>query len=151
MNIQEQLVADMKDAMRSKDQVALGAIRGLKTAIMNVCVERELGPQGVLPDADAVAVVRKQIKQRQDSIESFTTGGRPELAEKELAEIKVLEKYLPAGLSAADLEKLADEVIAELGATSKKDMGGVMKLLAERVAGRADGRTLSQLVGSKLS
>ena len=111
----------MKEAMKAKDQIALGAIRGLKTAFMNVCVEKGLGPQGVLPEGEAIAVVRKQIKQRQDSVESFTTGGRPELAEKETAEIAVLEKYLPAALSAAEVDALVAAVIQEVGATSKKE------------------------------
>jgi uncharacterized protein len=149
--IQEQLMADMKEAMKNKDQTALGAIRGLKTAFMNVCVEKGLGPQGVLDGQEAVAVVRKQIKQRQDSVDSFNSGGRPELAEKETAEIAVLEKYLPASLSAAEISALVDAAIAELGATSKKEMGAVMKLVNERAAGRADGKSLSAAVGAKLS
>jgi uncharacterized protein YqeY len=149
--IQQQLADDMKEAMKNKDQTALGAIRGLKTAFMNVCVEKGLGPQGMLPDADAVAVVRKQIKQRQDSVESFTSGGRPELAEKETAEIRVLEKYLPAAMTPEELEAAVDAVIKELGATSKKDMGAVMKVLQDRCAGRADGKSLSQIVGRRLS
>ena len=148
--IQDQLLADMKEAMKAKDQIALGAIRGLKTAFMNVCVEKGLGPQGVLPEGEAIAVVRKQIKQRQDSVESFTTGGRPELAEKETAEIAVLEKYLPAALSAAEVDALVAAVIQEVGATSKKEMGAVMKLLNERAAGRIDGKTLSTAVNAKL-
>lgn len=143
-------MADIKDAMKSKDQIALGAIRGLKTAFMNVCVERGLGPQGVLPEPDAVAVVRKQIKQRQDSVESFTAGGRPELAEKETAEIAVLTKYLPAALSPAEVDALVAAAIAEVGATSKKEMGAVMKLLTERAAGRIDSKTLSTAVNTKL-
>jgi uncharacterized protein YqeY len=150
-NIQEQLTADMKEAMKNKDQLALGAIRALKTAFMNVCVEKGLGPQGVLPDTEGVAVVRKQIKQRQDSVESFQAGGRPELADKEIAEIKFLEKYLPAAMGEAELTALVDAVVAELGATSKKEMGAVMKVLQERTAGRADGKVLSGLVGKKLS
>lgn len=148
--IQDQLLADMKEAMKAKDQIALGAIRGLKTAFMNVCVEKGLGPQGVLPEGEAIAVVRKQIKQRQDSMESFTTGGRPELAEKETAEIAVLEKYLPAALSAAEVDALVAAVIQEVGATSKKEMGAVMKLLNERAAGRIDGKTLSTAVNARL-
>lgn len=149
--IQERLVSDMKDAMKSKDQIALGAIRGLKTAFMNVCVEKGLGPQGILPDNEAVAVVRKQIKQRQDSVESFVSGGRAELAERETAEIKVLENYLPASLSTEEVAKIVDEAIKELGATSKKEMGAVMKLVNERAAGRTDGKTLSSAVNTRLS
>ena len=150
-NIQEQLMADLKEAMKSKDAVALGAIRGLKTAFMNACVEKGLGPQGVLSDQDGVAVVRKQIKQRQDSLDSFTSGGRPELAEKEAAEIKVLEKYLPVSLSSEEISQLVEAAIQEVGATSKKEMGAVMKLVNERAAGRADGKSLSSAVNARLS
>lgn len=148
--IQEQLVADLKDAMKSKDAIALGAIRGLKTAFMNATVAGGLGPQGILPEGEAVAVVRKQIKQRQDSIESFRGAGRPELAEKEEGEIKVLEKYLPKALSQAEIDDLVDEAIKEVGATSKKEMGAVMKVLNEKAAGRVDGKTLSSAVNVRL-
>jgi uncharacterized protein YqeY len=150
ITIQEQLMTDLKEAMKAKDAAALGAIRGLKTAFMNTCVEKGLGPQGVLPDAEAVAVVRKQIKQRQDSIESFNGAGRTELAEKEAAEIKTLEKYLPTALSAAEIDQIVADAIAELGATSKKEMGAVMKLVNEKASGRADGKSLSTAVGAKL-
>jgi hypothetical protein len=149
--IQEQLGADLKEAMKSKDAVALGAIRGLKTAFMNaMTVEGGPGPQGILPEGEAIAVVRKQIKQRQDSVESFRGAGRPELAEKEEAEIKVLEKYLPAALSQAEIDDMVDAAIAQVGATSKKEMGAVMKVLNEKAAGRVDGKTLSGAVNAKL-
>ncbi len=149
--IQEQLTSDMKEAMKEKNQTALAAIRALKTAIMNVCVEKGLGPQGVLPEVDAISVVKKQIKQRQDSVASFEQGGRPDLADKEKAEIAILEKYCPAMMSEEQIAAAVDAVLAELQTTSKKDMGRVMKALQERTAGRADGRLLSTLVGQKLS
>jgi uncharacterized protein len=149
--IQEQVGAEFLTAMKAKDEVAKSALRGLKTAFMNVCVEKGLGPQGVLAEPEAIAVVKKQIKQRQDSVESFTAGGRPELAEKEQLEIAVLEKLLPQMLSEAETAALVEAVIAELGATSKKDMGRVMKALQEKSEGRADGKILSQLVGQKLA
>jgi hypothetical protein len=148
--IQEKLGQDLKEAMKNKDQAALGVIRGLKTAFMNVCVEKGLGPQGLLGEGEAIDVVRKQIKQRQDAAKQYTDGGRPELAEKETSEIAILERYLPTAMSQAEVEILVNSVITEVGATSRKDMGNVMKVLKERSEGRADGKLLSELVSKKL-
>ena len=147
--INETIANDLKDAMRAKDTVAMTALRALKSALKYAAVEK-LGADGVLDDPDAMAVVRKQLKQRRDSIEQFTAGNRADLAEKELAEVVILERYLPAGLSEAEVQQLVDTVIAELGATEKKQMGQVMKVLQERAAGRADGKALSAAVGSRL-
>lgn len=151
MSIQQQINDGIKDAMKAKDQVTLTALRGLKSALTLLAVEKDLGPQGELPTADILAVVRKQIKQRQDSVEAFRSGGRPELAAKEEAEMAVLQKFLPQAMSADEVEQLVTQVIQELGATSKKEMGAVMKLATERAAGRADGKALSQAVNKKLS
>lgn len=150
MSINDKIANDLKDAMRAKDQGAMTALRALKSALKYAAVEK-LGADGVLDDADALAVVRKQLKQRRDSIEQFTAGGRADLADKELAEVAILERYLPAGLSEAEVTALVDAVITELGATEKKQMGQVMKVLQERAAGRADGKLLSQAVSAKLS
>jgi uncharacterized protein len=108
------------------------------------------GAEGELDDTDAIAVVRKEIKKRQDSVASYETANRADLADVEKAEIAVLEKYLPAAMSAEDLVKLVETVIAELGATSKKEMGNVMKVLQARSEGRADSRTLSTEVAKRL-
>ena len=108
------------------------------------------GADGELDDTDAIAVVRKEIKKRQDSVTSYEAAARQDLADTEKAEIAVLEKYLPAAMSQADLVKLVETVIAELGATSKKDMGSVMKVLQERAEGRADNRALSGEVAKRL-
>ena len=145
----EKLAEDLKDAMRAKDTVAMSSLRALKSAIKYAAVEK-LGADGELSDADALAVVRKQLKQRRDSVEQFTAGNRADLAEKELAEIAILERYLPAAMSEAEVQQLVDTVIAELGATGKQQMGQVMKVLQERSAGRADGKALSQAVSAKL-
>ena len=145
----EKLANDLKDAMRAKDTVALSSIRALKSAIKYAAVEK-LGADGELSDTDALAVVRKQLKQRRDSVEQFTAGNRADLADKELAEIAILERYLPTAMSEAEVQQLVDTVIAELGATGKQQMGQVMKVLQERSAGRADGKALSQAVGAKL-
>lgn len=147
--INEQIANDLKDAMRAKDQTAMTALRALKSALKYAAVEK-LGAEGELGEADAMAVVRKQLKQRKDSVEQFTSGGRPDLAEKEQAEIAILERYLPAAMSEAEVGALVDAVIAELGATGKAQMGQVMKVLQERAAGRADGKVLSQAVGARL-
>jgi len=149
MTLEERIDADLKDAMRAREPLKLGVLRMLKSALKNAAIEKG-GASARLDDAEATQVLRKQVKQRQDSIESFEKGGRPELAEKEKAEIAVLEEYLPAGLSAEDLSRLVRETIAEVGATSKAQMGAVMKALGPKVAGRADGKTLSQEVQRQL-
>jgi uncharacterized protein YqeY len=151
MSIQQQINDGIKEAMKAKDQVTLLALRGLKSALTLLAVEKDLGPQGELAAEDVLAVVRKQIKQRRDSVEAFRTGGRSELAEKEEAEIAVLQKFLPQEMSADEIDQLVAHVIQELGATSKKEMGSVMKVVTERAAGRADGKALSQAVGKRLS
>lgn len=150
MPISQQLTEDMKTAMKAKDTVALSVIRGLKSAIKYAAIEKH-GADGELEDTEAIAVIRKELKKRQDSVSSYEAGGRPDLAETEKAEIAVLEKYLPAAMSADEMEKLVNAVILELGATSKKDMGNVMKVLGERAAGRADNRLLSAEVSKRLS
>ena len=148
--LNEQIMNDLKEAMKQKDQSAMTTLRALKSAIKYAAIEK-VGADGELPDIDAIAVVRKQIKQRRDSVDQFTAGGRPDLAATESAEITVLERYLPAALSTAETEALVASVIAELGASSKQDMGRVMKALQDRSAGRADGKILSQLVAKALA
>ena len=147
--INERIVEDMKTAMKAKDAVALNVVRALKSAVKYAAIEK-LGAEGVLGDADVIPVIRKEIKKRQDSVASYESANRQDLADTEKAEIAVLEKYLPAAMSADEIAKLVETVIAELGATSKKDMGGVMKALQERSGGRADGKTLSMEVGKRL-
>jgi uncharacterized protein YqeY len=149
MPLSQQIVEDMKTAMRAKDSVALNVIRALKSAIKYAAIEK-FGADGELEDTDAILVVRKEIKKRQDSIASYESASRQDLADVEKAEIAVLEKYLPAAMSAEDLVKLVESVIAELGATTKKEMGNVMKVLQERSEGRADNRALSSEVAKRL-
>jgi uncharacterized protein YqeY len=150
MTLTQRIDADLKDAMRARDQVKLGVLRMLKSALKYAAIEKS-GTEGELDDAEATQVIRKQVKQRQDSIESFEKGGRAELAEKEKRELAVLNQYLPAALSGEELSRLVRETIAELGATSKAQMGAVMKALTPKVAGRADGRTVSQEVQRQLA
>ena len=123
----------------------LNALRLLKSAMKNAAIEKG-GAESTLDDAEASAVIRKQIKQRHDAIEGFEKGDRPELAAAERAEIEVLSAYLPAALSTDEVTTLAREAITEAGATSKQQMGAVMKIATAKAAGRVDGKTLSQAV-----
>ena len=151
MTIVEQLDQDIKDAMRARQADRLSVLRMLKAALKNAAIEQHGPGERSLGDADAQVVVRKQVKQRQDSVDSFTQGGRPEQAAKEQLEIDVLQMYLPKQLSPEELDALVSEAITETGATGKAQMGVVMKALAPKVAGRADGRALSQAVQRQLN
>lgn len=141
----ETVMSDLKEAMKAKDTVALTTLRALKTALTNAAIESG-NKDNVVEEADALAIVRKQIKQRQDSIEQFEKADRPELAESEKAEIVFLERYLPAALSAEEVASIVAEAIGETGATSRADMGKVMSAVQAKAEGRADGKTLSQEV-----
>ena len=147
MGLQDRLGQDIKAAMLAKDANRLSALRLLKSAIGYVQIERKTES---LSDADFVAVVQKEVKKRRDSIEQFEKGGRAELAEKERKEIAVLEAYLPKALSAEELDQLVKATILELNATSRKDMGPVIKAVQAKAAGRADGKTISSVVGKLL-
>ena len=145
----QRITEDMKTAMREKNTVALNTVRMLKSAIKNAAIEKG-GADAELTDAEVMAVVRKEVKKRQDSIEQYEAAGRDELADQEKAEIEVLNDYLPEPLSSEEIVSIVEAAIAELGATSRKEMGQVMKIVQEKTAGRADGKTLSQAVMSKL-
>jgi uncharacterized protein YqeY len=150
MTLTERVDAELKDAMRAKDTMKLGVLRMVKAALKNVAIEKG-GADTQLNDAEAAQVVRKQVKQRQDSIESFEKGGRAELAAKEKEELSILNSYLPQAMSTDELTKVVRETITETGATSKAQMGAVMKAVQAKVAGRADGKTLSAEVTRQLS
>src|ERR1700757_3598237 len=134
MTLSERVDTDLKNAMREKDATKLGVLRMLKSALKYAIIEKS-GADGDLTEAEAAQVIRKQVKQRQDSIESFEKGGRTELAEKEREELSILNAYLPQAMSADDVAKVVRETIAEIGATSKSQMGAVMKALQAKVAG----------------
>ena len=142
--------ADLKDAMRARDATKLGVLRMLKSAMKYAAIEKS-GAEAEISEAEAVQVIRKQVKQRQDSIESFEKGGRPELAAKEKEELSVLSGYLPQQMATEELTKIVRDTIAELNATSKAQMGAVMKALQAKISGRVDGKTLSQEVQKQLS
>src|SRR4026209_1549361 len=150
MTLAQRIDSDPKDAMRAKDATKLGVLRMLKSAIKYSAIEKS-GAAGELDDAEMTQVIRQQVKQRQDSIESFEKGGRAELADKEKAELAILNTYLPQGMSPDELAKVVRETIAELGATSKAQMGAVMKALQAKAGGRADGKTLSSEVQKQLT
>jgi uncharacterized protein YqeY len=149
MTIQEEIDADLKNAMRARDAARLSVLRMVKSALTNAAIEK-IGAAGVLSDFEAVAVIRKQVKQRLDSIQSFETGSRPELAAKERQEIEFLTAYLPKPLGENEIQQIVQDAIAQIGATSKAQMGAVMKIAAEKAEGRVDGKTLSQAVQKAL-
>lgn len=150
MLIQDQIDNDIKDAMRAKAAEKLSVLRLLKSALKNASIEKG-GAEAKLDDPESMAVIRKQVKQRQDSVEGFEKGGRPELAAKEKAEMEMLNTYLPKAMSESDLDALVADSIAETGATSKAQMGAVMKVATAKAAGRVDGKTLSQAVQKALT
>lgn len=144
----DRISAELTQAMRDKAVVRLGTLRMAKAALMN----REIERGRALDDAESLQVVAALIKQRRDSIEQFRGGGRDDLADKEAAEIAVLEGYLPPPVDPAELERTVDDTILELGANSAKDMGRVMKAVLAKFVGRtADGKLVSELVKRKLS
>ena len=142
----DKLMADMKSAMKAKDMMAVNAIRGIiaKAKDLTVNAGKEMTDDAVL------GVIAKGVKQRDESIAQFEAAGRAELAEGEKAERAFLQKYLPAQLSEAEVSAIVKAVIAETGATSKKDMGKVMKETMARTNGQADGKLVSRLVGAAL-
>ena len=146
----ETINADIKSAMRARDKIALNTLRALKSAITNAAIEKS-GAGTKLPENELINIVRKQIKQRQDSISQFEKAGRNELADNEKQEITILENYLPTPLTDDEIIAAVESSISEIGAESKKDMGRVMKLLQEKTGGRADGKKLSQEVMKRLS
>ena len=136
--------------MRAKATTRLGVLRMLKSALKYAAIEKS-GPDEAMSDAEAIQVIRKQVKQRQDSIESFEKGGRPELAAKEKEELAVLNSYLPQQMGNEELAAVVRDTILELKAASKAQMGAVMKALQAKIGGRVDGKTLSQEVQRQLS
>jgi hypothetical protein len=148
MTLIDDVQTAMVDAMRQKAAARLSALRMLKAALMN----REVEQGRALDDAEARRVVTSLVKQRKDSIEQFTKGGREDLAQKEAAEIGILESYLPAAADPAVVERAVVDAIAETGAASLKDMGRVMKAAMARLEGQTvDGKTVSELVRQRLA
>jgi len=147
MALRERLDEDLKSAMRAKDSLRMNTIRGLKSAVKY----REIELMKPLDEAGILGVAATEIKRRRDSVEQYRAGNRPDLADKEEAEIRLLQDYLPQQLPAAELEAKVDEVIERVGAKGPKDMGAVMKALLPDVQGRADGKVVSELVKQRLA
>lgn len=149
MDFQARIDNDLKEAMKARQAERLSVLRMLKSALKNAAIEQG-GADARLDDAAAMAILRKEAKKRQDSIEGFEKGNRPDLAAVEREELAFLSEYLPQPLTENELKDLIAGAIAEVGATSKAQMGPVMKLATERAAGRVDGRALSAAVSAQL-
>jgi len=147
MTLQERIQQELKAAMLARDVDRLSTIRLLKSAIGYAQIERKTEN---LSDGEVVPIIQKEVKKRRDAIEQYGKGGRPELAEKEAREILVLETFLPQPLSPEELDQMVRAIIQETGATSKKEMGAVIKAVQAKAAGRADGKSISALVGKLL-
>ncbi len=146
MSLKVQLDETMKDAMRAKDSLRLNAIRMIRTAVKN----REIDERRELDDQEVIGVLSTLAKQRKESAQAYRDGDRPELAEKEEQELAILQQFLPAQLSEAELRALIEAAVTEAGATSMKEMGKVMKIVTSQTLGRADGRLVSEMVKARL-
>ena len=147
MALREKLDEDLKSAMRAKDSLRMNTVRALKSAVKY----REIELMKPLDDAGILGVMATEIKRRRDSVEQYRAGNRADLADKEEAEIKILQEFLPQQLTAAEVEAKVVEAIAKVGAQGPKDMGAVMKALLPQVQGRADGKAVSELVKQRLA
>jgi len=147
MSLQQRISEELKQAMLAKDAEKLSTLRLLKSAIGYAQIEKKTDE---LSDPDIITVIQKEAKKRRDSIEQYRTAGRTDLADKEASELVVLETFLPKPLSAEELEALVRATIQELGASTRKDMGPVMKAVQAKAAGRADGKAISTVVSKIL-
>lgn len=149
MSLQTKVMEALKEAMKAKDTVALESLRAIKSAIL--LARTEAGVSEELSEADELKLLQKLVKQRKDSAALYTQQGRNDLAEPELAQMAVIEKFLPAQLSEAEVEEALKSIIAQVGATSPKDMGKVMGAATKQLAGKADGKLISDIVKKLLS
>ncbi len=141
--LEEKILNDYKEAMKARDTLKSSVLSFLRADMMNLAIAKK---KKVLDDGEVISVIKKQIKQRQDSIEQFKNGNRPDMADKETKEMEILKTYLPPELSVDELKKIIEEVISATGAKEMKDMGRVMKEVTAQIAGRADGKLVSDLV-----
>lgn len=149
MSLQDDLMTALKAAMKSKDQTALTALRAVKSAIL--LAKTEAGHQDELTEEQELKILQKQVKQRKDSAAVYMDQGREDLAAPELAEADVISQFLPEAMSEEDIEKVVSETIASVGAEGMKDMGKVMGIVSKKLAGQADGKTISTIVKQKLA
>ena len=148
MSLQKQVMDKMKEAMKAKNTVALQALRAVKSAFL--LAKTETGVQADLTEEQELKIIQKQVKQRKDSAAIFIKQGRQDLAEPELAEIAILEQFLPEALSEDEIAAVVIATIEKVGAKSMKDMGKVMGIVSKELSGRADGKTISNLVKKSL-
>ena len=149
MNLEQKIMAEMKAAMLSKDEGKLRGIRAIKAAI--ILAKTEKGANGELNEEQEIKLLQKLVKSRKDSMEIFTKENRKDLFDKEAEEVAVIEKFLPAQMSAEDLRKNLEQIISEVGATSAADMGKVMGAATKKLGGQADGKSISAMVKEILS
>jgi len=149
MSLSAKVMTALKEAMKSKDQTALTALRAVKSAIL--LAQTETGSKEELAEEQELKLLQKQVKQRKDSAAVYIDQGREDLAEPELAEAKVIEQFLPEAMSEDDVAKIVEDIIAKTGAEGMKDMGKVMGIASKELAGRADGKTISNIVKAKLA
>lgn len=147
-NLTQTINNDIKQAMLAKDSLRLNTLRMLKSALGYAAIEAK---KDACSDSDVIAVIQKEAKKRKDAHEQFLKGDRPEQAEQEAQELKILESYLPTPFTPEELEAVVRDAISEIGATSKKEMGQVIKSVQQSSSGRADGKAISQMVGKLLS
>ena len=148
MTLEEKILNDYKEAMKAKDTIKTSVLSFLRAEMINTATAKK---KAKLDDPEVVSVIKKQIKQRQDSIEQYTLGNRLDLADKEAKELVILKEYLPPEMPADEIKKIIEEVIAATQAAGIKDMGKVMKEVNAKVAGQADGKLVSDLVRERLS
>jgi uncharacterized protein YqeY len=146
--LEEKILNDYKEAMKKKDAIKSSTLSLLRAEVINVAIAKK---KKALDDSEVIVVIKKQVKQHQDSIEQFKNGNRLDLADKEAKELEILKSYLPAELPEEEIKKLILEAIASTGAKDPKDMGKVMKEVNVKIAGKADGKLVSDLVREKLS
>jgi uncharacterized protein YqeY len=149
MNLFDTISEEIKKAMLAKDKVRLEALRGIKKEFLEAKTAK--GANDELSDETATAILQKMVKQRKDSADIYTAQGRPDLAEDEIAQIKVIQDFLPSQLTAEELEAAVKKIVAEVGATSMKDMGKVMGVAIKELAGKAEGRAVSEMVKKLLA
>ncbi|TSC70960.1 MAG: hypothetical protein CEO12_85 [Parcubacteria group bacterium Gr01-1014_46] len=151
MSLQTQIKDEIKTAMLAKDSVKLGVVRGLVASFTNELVSLKRTPQDTLTDEEVLNVIRRAVKQRKDSIDQFTKGGRPELAESEQAELSILETYLPKMMSEEDVMTFAKNKLSEVGAVDKSKAGQFMGTLMKELKGKADGDVVKSVVDQLLN
>jgi uncharacterized protein YqeY len=149
MSLQNKVMEEIKAAMKAKDTIALESLRAIKSALL--LAQTEKGAGGEMSDSDEIKIIQKLVKQRKDSAAIFKEQGREDLAEPELAQVAVIEKFLPTQLSVDEIEKVVIEIIKSSGASGMKDMGKVMGMVSKQLAGQADGKTISGIVRAKLT